>query len=158
MPPALSNGSIELVELALIDLADTVEVNGQTARNRPFGRIPLERFKKYPALRDTHQTLLSSFEKLAWMSTETRVVQIDSVDVQLHCVAHAFFDPFGFLLQQTDQRVEIDPFAGVRVIPFPVLGDGYKKTTGTAGFGGHVFRDKLVFQRIAQIAGGAVIG
>jgi len=33
--------------------------------------LPLERFRKHPAL-NTHQTLLSSSEKLAWVSTETR--------------------------------------------------------------------------------------
>ncbi|WP_395650905.1 hypothetical protein, partial [Brevundimonas sp.] len=33
--------------------------------------LTLERFRKRPAL-NTHQTLLSSSEKLAWVSTETR--------------------------------------------------------------------------------------
>ena len=40
-------------------------------RGHPINRLPLERLRKYPALTTLHPTLLSSSEKLAWVSTET---------------------------------------------------------------------------------------
>jgi hypothetical protein len=43
----------------------------QPAVGDPINGLPLERFRKHPAL-NTHQTRLSSSEKLAWVSTETR--------------------------------------------------------------------------------------
>ncbi len=43
---------------------------GQPAVGDPINSLTLERFRKHPAL-NTHQTLLSSSEKLAWVSTQT---------------------------------------------------------------------------------------
>jgi hypothetical protein len=44
----------------------------QAAGGDPINRLALESLREYPALTTFHPTLLSSSEKLAWVSTETR--------------------------------------------------------------------------------------
>ena len=43
----------------------------QAAAGDPIDRLTLERLRENPALTTFHPTLLSSSEKLAWVSTET---------------------------------------------------------------------------------------
>ena len=70
--PALRTASsiVEAPGLAETQLPDHL-TNRQAARGHTINSLPLEGLRKHPA-RTTHLTLLSSSEKLAWVSTKTR--------------------------------------------------------------------------------------